>query len=194
VRLYWRISVKREAGGAGPAGEVSNYLHDHVQPGRALSVSAPFGDLVLDAARGDGAATSPARPLLLASAGIGVTPMVSLLAELVRRDHRAPVLVVHADRTPAAHALRADQEALTDKLAQGSTHFWYEEAGAPGEVDGRIGLADLAGLEIPAGTAAFLCGPLPFMRAMREQLLAQGVSAADIHYEVFGPDLWLATV
>ena len=47
-------------------------------------------------------------------------------------------------------------------------------------------------LEIPAGTAAFLCGPLPFMQAMREQLLAKGVQASDIHYEVFGPDLWLA--
>ena len=57
----------------------------------------------------------------------------------------------------------------------------------------RIGVADIADLDIPDGAAAFLCGPLPFMRTMREQLLAKGVAAADIHYEVFGPDLWLAT-
>jgi nitric oxide dioxygenase len=129
------------------------------------------------------------RPLLLASAGIGVTPMVSILTELVRRDHAAPVLVVHADRSPDSHALRSDQDILAAKLANSRTLYWYENDAGD---SGRVGLADLTDVEIPAGTAAFLCGPLPFMRSVREQLLAKGVSAADIHYEVFGPDLWLA--
>ena len=179
-----QIGVKRERGAqADPAGEVSNHLHDTVQPGHVLRISAPFGDLVVDAA---GASE---RPLLLASAGIGVTPMISILAELVNREHAAPVLVVHADRSPEAHALRADQNILAAKLISGRTYYWYENNA--GE-SGRVGLADLSDVEIPAGTAAFLCGPLPFMRAMREQLLAKGVPAADIHYEVFGPDLWRA--
>jgi nitric oxide dioxygenase len=183
-----QISVKRERGDAdgGPAGEVSNHLHDHVHVGDRLRVSAPFGDLVLDA-------HAPDRPLVLASAGIGVTPILSMLEELVNRDHQAPVLVVHADRSPADHALRGDEMRLVEKLAQGSAHYWYEDAPA-GHPEGRTGLADLSELAIPAGAAAYLCGPLPFMRAMREQLLAKGVPAADIHYEVFGPDLWLATV
>ena len=181
-----QISVKRERGGdASPAGEVSNHLHDTVRAGHVLRISAPFGDLVLDAASAEGAE----RPLLLASAGIGVTPMVAILAELVKREYAAPVLVVHADRSPDAHALRADQDILAVKLVSGRTLYWYEnEAGE----SGRVGLADLTDVEIPPGTAAFLCGPLPFMRSVREQLLAKGVPAADIHYEVFGPDLWLA--
>ncbi|MEY9889817.1 nitric oxide dioxygenase [Catenulispora sp. MAP5-51] len=180
-----QISVKRERGTQdGPAGEVSNHLHDTVRVGQVLRISAPFGDLVLDAAGG-----APERPLLLASAGIGVTPMVSILAELAAREHAAPVLVLHADRSPQAHPLRSDQDILAAKLAGGRTYYWYEhDAGEAG----RTGLADLTDVEIPAGTAAFLCGPLPFMRAVREQLLAKGVPAADIHYEVFGPDLWLA--
>ncbi|GAA1950160.1 globin domain-containing protein [Catenulispora subtropica] len=181
-----QISVKRERGGEeSPAGEVSNHLHDTVQPGRVLRVSAPFGDLVLDSALG-----GAERPLLLASAGIGVTPMVSLLAELVDREYGAPVAVLHADRSPAAHALRGDQAILAEKLTAGTTHYWYEEGA--GDL-GRVGYADLTDLELPAGTAAFICGPLPFMRSIREQLLAKGVPAADIHYEVFGPDLWLAS-
>jgi len=190
-----QISVKRERGAdTSPAGEVSNHLHDTVRVGQVLRISAPFGDLVLDAAASGageaaGSAEAQERPLLLASAGIGVTPMVSILAELVRRDHAAPVLVVHADRSPDAHALRSDQEILAAKLANSRTLYWYEtDAGE----SGRAGLADLTDVEIPAGTAAFLCGPLPFMRSVREQLLAKGVPAADIHYEVFGPDLWLA--
>jgi nitric oxide dioxygenase len=188
-----QIGVKRERGSAaGPAGEVSNHLHDHVGIGDRLLVSAPFGDLVL----GEDAPAEAQRPVLLASAGIGVTPMLSMLHELNARDHRAPVVVVHADRSRAAHALRADQGALTGKLAAGRTHFFYEEAapaGATGAACGeeRLGLADLGELDVPAGTVAYLCGPLPFMRAVRGQLLALGVPAADIHYEVFGPDLWL---
>ena len=46
-------------------------------------------------------------------------------------------------------------------------------------------------VEIPAGTTAYLCGPVPFLRSVRGQLIAAGVRPADIHYEVFGPDLWL---
>jgi nitric oxide dioxygenase len=180
-----QISVKRERGdGQGtPEGEVSTFLHESVQVGDILRVSAPFGDLVHDGTD---------RPLVLASAGIGVTPMLSLLAELAGRDHQSPVLVVHADRSPADHALREEQSARAGKLRSARTYYWYEQ-GSVDDGESRIGLADITDLDIPDGTAAFLCGPLPFMRAMREQLLAKGVAAADIHYEVFGPDLWLAT-
>jgi nitric oxide dioxygenase len=182
-----QISVKRErAGEATPAGEVSNHLHDHVRVGDTLRVSAPFGDLVLSEDVAD-------RPMLLASAGIGVTPMLSLLHELEIRGHEQPVLVVHGDRSPADHALRAEQAALTEKLADGRAAFWYERDTQPlSEPLDRSGLVDLDGVEVPAGTVAYLCGPLPFMRAVRGQLLAKGVAAGDIHYEVFGPDLWLS--
>ncbi|MEY9990851.1 ferredoxin-NADP reductase [Streptomyces sp. V4I8] len=56
----------------------------------------------------------------------------------------------------------------------------------------RTGLVDLTPVAVPKGTRAYLCGPLPFMRAVRAQLIGKGVAPADIHYEVFGPDLWLA--
>ncbi|MFB7943265.1 hemin transporter, partial [Streptomyces sp. NPDC056049] len=55
----------------------------------------------------------------------------------------------------------------------------------------RAGRADVTALELPAGTSAYLCGPLPFLRAVRGDLVASGVAPADVHYEVFGPDLWL---
>ncbi|MEV7616489.1 globin domain-containing protein [Streptomyces sp. NPDC089799] len=166
-------------------GEVSRHLHEHVHEGAVLRASAPYGDLVLPGTDGD----RPA-PLLLASAGIGCTPMLSMLEHLAESGHSAPVTVVHADRSPADHALRADHRALTGKLPDGRAEFWYE-SGATAE--DRTGLADLSGLRPAPGTRAYLCGPLPFMRAVREQLLTAGVAASDIHYEVFGPDLWLAS-
>ncbi|MGW3171957.1 globin domain-containing protein [Streptomyces sp. NPDC001153] len=178
-----QFSVKRVTGGdATPDGEVSNHLHARVHVGDVLGLSEPYGDLVLDA---DGAGT----PLLLASAGIGVTPMIAMLADLAAGGHGGPVTVVHGDRTPAGHALRTDHEMYAGKLADASVHFFYERDAEPGT---RTGLVDLAGIAVPAGTRAYLCGPLPFMRAVRTQLIEKGVAPADIHYEVFGPDLWLA--
>jgi len=176
------ITVKRVHGGAAPDGEVSTQLHAHVRRGDRLRVSAPYGDLVLRAADA---------PVLLASAGIGCTPMLSMLEHLAATGHSAPVTVVHADRSPADHALRTDHELLTGKLPDAATHFWYEQP-EEGHPAGRTGLVDMSSVTIPSGTHAYLCGPLPFMRAVRTQLLAKGVPAADIHYEVFGPDLWLA--
>ncbi|MEU6989117.1 globin domain-containing protein [Streptomyces sp. NPDC046465] len=185
-----QISVKRVRGVAGahaaPEGEVSNHLHARVRAGDVLRLSPPYGDLVLDAADTD-------VPLLLASAGIGVTPMIAMLEQLADAGHRAPVTVVHADRSPAGHALRADHEAYAAKLPDARTHFFYErpDAGHPAALTGRVDLAALPA--VPAGTRAYLCGPLPFMRAVRAQLIGRGVAPADIHYEVFGPDLWLSS-
>ncbi|MER5468657.1 globin domain-containing protein [Streptomyces sp. NPDC002685] len=183
-----QISVKRvradenPGGPSSPEGEVSNHLHEHVREGSVLQVSAPYGDLVLD---------DTDAPVLLASAGIGVTPMIAMLEQLAVAGHKAPVTVVHADRSPAEHALRADHEAFAGKLADAEVHFFYEHP-EPGHPADLTGLADLSGVTVRPGTHAYLCGPLPFMRAVRTQLLEKGVPASDIHYEVFGPDLWLA--
>jgi nitric oxide dioxygenase len=176
-----QIGVKRIHGSVPePDGEVSNHLHARVHVGSTLELSAPYGDLVLD---------DTDAPVLLASAGIGVTPMIAMLEQLALTGHRAPVTVVHADRSPADHALRADHEAYAAKLADAAVHFWYER---DAEGAGRPGRADLSSVAVASGTRAYLCGPLPFMRAVRGQLIDKGVAPADIHYEVFGPDLWLA--
>ncbi|MEU1402453.1 globin domain-containing protein [Streptomyces sp. NPDC005728] len=179
-RALRQITVKRVRGGAAPDGEVSNHLHARVREGDVLDLSEPYGDLVL----GD----SAGRPLLLASAGIGVTPMVAMLAALATDGHRAPVTVVHGDRSPADHALRTDHATYAAKLPDASVHFFYERDAAPGT---RTGLVDLTDVAVRPGARAYLCGPLPFLRAVRSQLIAKGVAPADVHYEVFGPDLWL---
>ncbi|KYK13318.1 MULTISPECIES: globin domain-containing protein [Streptomyces] len=180
-RADWRITVKRVRGGARPEGEVSSWLHAHARPGDVLTVSAPFGDLALD--EGDG-------PLLLASAGIGVTPVLAMLDHLAATGSTRPVTVVHADRGPADHAHRQEQLDLVRALPGARLHLWYEEPGdtAP---EASAGRADVSGLDLPAGLTAYLCGPVPFMRAVRGDLLRRGVPAHAVHYEVFGPDLWL---
>ncbi|MGW1024724.1 globin domain-containing protein [Streptomyces sp. NPDC002577] len=180
-RPEWRITVKRVRDGAGPEGEVSSWLHEHVRPGDLLTVSAPFGGLTLP--DGD-------RPLLLASAGIGSTPMLSMLDHLVATESTRPVTVLHADRSPSHHAHRDELARLVRALPHAESHLWYETPDATVPT-ARAGLTDLSVVDLPAGLTAYLCGPLPYMRSVRGELLRRGVPAADIHYEVFGPDLWL---
>ncbi|GAA3771846.1 FAD-binding oxidoreductase [Streptomyces coacervatus] len=180
-----RITVKRVAGTAGdPDGEVSNLLHAQVREGDRLTLSAPFGDVFLDE-RADAAG-----PLVLVSAGIGCTPMTGILAHLEANASPRPVLVLHADRSPADHALRTETHELVEQLPGARAVFWYERPGAE-EPGAHEGLMDLSGVELPDGAMVFLCGPLPFMREVRAQLLGAGVPARRIRYEVFGPDLWL---
>ncbi|MFE0576158.1 globin domain-containing protein [Streptomyces albogriseolus] len=180
-----RITVKRVAGTDGaPDGEVSRLLHERIREGDELTLSAPFGDVFLD----DPADATT--PVVLVSAGIGGTPMTSILARLAALGSPRPVLVLHADRSAADHALRGETRELVGRLPGARAVFWYERPG-PGEVDAREGLMSLDGIELPQDASVFLCGPLPFMRDVRGQLLRAGVPARHIRYEVFGPDLWL---
>ncbi|WP_113700361.1 globin domain-containing protein [Nonomuraea lactucae] len=176
-----RITVKRVRGGDQPEGEVSSLLHSTVREGDELTLSAPFGDVTL---------AEPRAPLVLVSGGIGCTPITAMLENLAATGSTRRVLVLHADVSESGHALRSDMERLADALPGGERVFWYEAGEASGR--DRAGRMDLTGVEIPEGAVVYMCGPLPFMRDVRGRLIAAGVAPRDVHYEVFGPDLWLA--
>ncbi|WP_424886903.1 globin domain-containing protein [Streptomyces sp. XH2] len=179
-----RITIKRVHGDGAPEGEVSNLLHRTLRAGDELTLSAPFGDVVL---------TDSDAPLVLVSAGIGCTPMVGMLEHLASTASPRSVTVLHADRSPGEHALRSDMHRLVDALPRARSTFWYERSAAE-EPGSRAGLMDLDELDLATDGCVYLCGPLPFMREIRSQLLRDGIAARNIHYEVFGPDLWLADV
>ncbi|MDX8033910.1 globin domain-containing protein [Lentzea sp. BCCO 10_0856] len=165
-----QFSVKRD-------GEVSRYLHDFAPVGSTLRLSRPAGDVTLEP--GDG-------PVLFASAGIGCTPMISMLAELAATDSPRRVIAVHGDRDQLTHPFRAELAQLAAKLENAQAHVFYERPIGDWPAE-RTGLVDLKGVSVPENATAYLCGPVPFLRAVRAQLLEAGVT--DIHYEVFGPDV-----
>jgi nitric oxide dioxygenase len=180
-----QFTVKRVHGGGEPDGEVSTLLHDTVGIGDVLTLSLPYGDVVLD---------DSGRPAVFASAGMGIAPMAGMLSHLVAAGSGLPITLLHADLDEASFALR--RQVVTDVLASrhASLHLWYEKQDSSNEpVNGvHRGMMDLDAVDLPDDATYYLCGPLPFMQAVRSALLARDVAPRDIQYEVFGPDLWQA--
>ncbi|SER00604.1 nitric oxide dioxygenase [Lentzea xinjiangensis] len=168
-----RITVRRVRGVDGaPDGAVSNFLHDHLQADDTLLVGSPAGEVVLE--HGD-------RPVVLISAGIGITPMLSMLGHISAAQPARQVVAVHAEASPDRHAHRAEYARLA-----GLQHLtWYENGGG----DGQPGLIDVNAIPLPPNAVAYLCGPITFMRDVRAGLLRRGLHTDDIRYEVFGPGM-----
>ncbi|WP_026552507.1 globin domain-containing protein [Arthrobacter sp. H20] len=183
--LHRQFSVKRVRGLGNPDGEMSNHLHDSVHVGDEVVLSVPFGDVVLEYTD---------RPVVFASAGIGITPMAGMLSHLVQSGAQRKVLLLHADNSSSSFALRDQVTNDIGRLPDASMTTWLVEKPqssqhANGDLDGFM---DVNAVNHPADAEYYLCGPLPFLKAVRSSLIARGVPARDIQYEVFGPDLWLA--
>jgi nitric oxide dioxygenase len=179
-----QFSVKRVRSSDKPDGEVSNLLCDTIGVGDRLTMSAPFGDVVLD---------DSGRPVVFVSAGIGITPMAGMLSHLTAAGSQLPVTLLHADVDEQSFALREQVLADLRALPGSAVHVWYERGAAstlPVEV--HAGQLDLSDVRLPENATYYLCGPLPFMQAVRSALIDRDVSSRDIQYEVFGPDLWQA--
>ena len=180
-----QISIKRVRGAGKPDGEVSTLMCDKLQVGDVVTMSLPYGDVVLD---------DSGRPVVFASAGVGITPMAGMLSHLAAAGSGLQIMVLHADEHEGTVALR--RQVVSDVLAlpNASLHVWYANGtGSHEPVDGvHAGLMNLADVTLPDNAWYYLCGPIPFMQAVRSALIERGVPPADIQYEVFGPDLWQA--
>lgn len=180
-----QFSVKRVTGGGKPDGEVSNLLHDQVQVGDRLTMSLPYGDVVLD---------DSGRPVVFASAGVGITPMAGMLSHLVKAGSGLPIHLLHADAANGTFALRDQVARDVEALPNAALHLWFEDGGTasvPAE-SVHAGFMNLDDVELPDGAMYYLCGPMPFLKAVRGALIERGIAPEDIQYEVFGPDLWQA--
>ena len=173
----YRISVKRE-----PHGVASGYLNRELRAGAILDVAAPRGDFTLGEGTG---------PVLLISAGIGVTPVLSMLHELAARGSQQEVWWLYGARGPREHPFAAEARALLDSLPNAREHVFYSAA-TPAErrraraAAGRLTKEALAGLGIPPGASAYICGPASFMADMQDALTVIGLGQAAIHTELFG--------
>lgn len=182
---YYRISVKKEDMAGKPKGKVSVHLHEKVEQGDILWLSAPAGEFTLDQ-RDD-------RPIVFLSGGVGLTPLVSMLKTMVDTHSNREITFIHAAQNGNVHALKQEIEELASRSSLISVHWCYEN---PTEYDramiayDKVGYIDLPWLQkvITTTNASFyFCGPVPFMVTMNRLLKQIGVAESDIHYEFFGP-------
>ncbi|MDX9842918.1 MAG: NO-inducible flavohemoprotein [Aquabacterium sp.] len=180
-----RISVKREAEQDGsPAGMVSNLLHDQIQVGDVIELAPPMGEFVLHEDRDT--------PVVLLSAGVGITPMLAMLDHLIYQGSQREIHFLHACRHGGVHAFREHVANLTAEhpRLRSVVHYEFPRAqdrmGQDFHHEGRIDKAALSRAALPADADCYLCGPEPFMQAQRAHLLELGVAAERIHVEAFG--------
>lgn len=164
-----------------PAGEVSNWLVQNAKVGDDLEISLPFGDLVLN--------EEAQTPVVLISAGIGVTPMLGMLSRLAETASSRRVISLHADKSASTDAFYEERKRLVSQLAQGSVDTWYTDGDAQTEVNqGRF---DLSSQSVPADAEYYLCGANEFLQSLRTTLNAWDVPKDRVHFELFTPNDWL---
>ncbi|MGF1425427.1 MOSC domain-containing protein [Kitasatospora sp. LaBMicrA B282] len=170
----YRISVKRE-----PHGLVSGWIHATLRAGDVVDVASPRGSFVLEAG---------SRPVVLLSAGIGVTPVLAMLAQLAATRDPRPVWWIHTARGRAQHAFADEAHALLGQLPDAHEHVRYTAAGPglpPHVTAGRLTAKALADMGVPQDADAYLCGPAGFMDALTEHLTTHGLAPERIHRELF---------
>jgi len=177
---HYRISVKRNVGGV-----AGTLIADGVQPGDMVETTAPRGAFTLRP--GDG-------PVVLLSAGIGVTPVLAMLHALAAAKSPRDVWWLHGARDRDEHAFAAEARALLETLPHPHSHIRYsapsphDQPGVDFDASGRLSAVVLTGLGAPRVADFYLCGPAPFMADLSAGLVDRGAPSHRIHTELFGPE------
>jgi ferredoxin-NADP reductase/MOSC domain-containing protein YiiM len=162
----YRISVKREE-----QGRVSGWIHANVGAGTVVQAAAPRGDFYL----GDETV-----PVVLVSAGIGITPVLAMLHALAAQHSEREVWWLHITRDAQSLAFGEEVGGLIESLAHARQHVFYTAE------TGRPDAAAVAALGLPREAIAYLCGPELFMADMRSALAGAGIDESRIRSELFG--------
>jgi ferredoxin-NADP reductase/MOSC domain-containing protein YiiM len=174
----YRISVKRE-----PHGAASGQIHAHVRIGDLIDVAAPRGTFFLSDA---------ASPVILLSAGVGATPVLSMLHWLVATRSVRQVWWLHGARDGDEHPFAAESRDLLKQLPDSHSRIYYsrpaatDRRGVDFDEQGRLSLQAIRELGLARDAEAYLCGPSAFMKELDAGLVTCGLDPARVHTELFG--------
>jgi ferredoxin-NADP reductase/MOSC domain-containing protein YiiM len=175
---HFRISVRSELNGIG-----SSFLCTRTREGDVLDVSAPRGNFIL----------SPSQsPVALLSAGVGATPVMSMLHALAAERSQRQVWWVYGARNRADHPFSEESRSLLKQISGGRAYIVYSRPGASDQVGadfdapGHIDTALLERIGVSRDSEFYLCGPPAFLQNMRDGLKKWGVLPENVHTEIFG--------
>lgn len=178
-----RITVKRvDAQDDAPAGAMSTYLHSSLQVGSVIELTAPTGDFVLE---------NKETPVVFISAGIGITPIFSMLKRLSEEKSQRSVAFIYATQDLEHIPLKEEIRQALDQLENKTEELYLSQVqslncNCPNIHKGRLNEDALASLELDTNADVYFCGPVSFMNMVRSALIAQGFSPEKLHFEVFG--------
>ena len=175
----YRISVKRESGDVSgvASGVMSNYVHDHLNVGDIIDLHPPAGDFFF---------IDRNAPVVLISAGVGITPMQAMLEKLADENYENKIHYLHACENSSQHSFlkRTTQICYENNW---HNHTWYSSEESK-QNNIHHGFIDFNKGDLPLDNGNFyICGPVGFMKFAKNSLLDLGVDHNNIHYEVFGP-------
>ncbi len=181
----YRLSIKRETNGA-----MSRFFHDELRVGDKLEALAPRGNFHLNDVQGG--------PQILLSAGVGITPMIAMLEDLIKRRGQSdtqpsqPILFIHAARDGDEHAYENHPILQNPERFGVSVFYAYSSPTTHDVVEktfhhrGRLNKQVLSKLLPDPRSEVFLCGPSGFMDTMRSAFITLGVAEENIRQETFG--------
>ena len=175
---HLRISVKGELNGIG-----SSFLCNRTREGDVLDVSAPRGSFTLRPSQ---------NPAVLLSAGVGATPVMSMLHTLAAEKSQREVWWIYGARNRADHPFAEESHSLLKQLSRGRGYIVYsrptagDQIGADFDAPGHIDITLLERIGVPQSSDFYLCGPSSFLKNMRDGLKSWGVPAENVHTEIFG--------
>lgn len=178
-RDWLRISVKREE-----KGYVSNLLHHDVREGDTLDLGPPCGEFFLDVTE------RHQRPLVLLAAGIGVTPLLSILQTALVEMPEREIVFIHGCLTPDVQAFRQSVAEVAAQYPNLKVHNRYSSESSITDTATSTGMIDAELIEsfVPNRDADYyFCGPQPFMVKIYQELLKWGLPPAQTRFEFFGP-------
>jgi ferredoxin-NADP reductase/MOSC domain-containing protein YiiM len=175
---HLRISVKSELNGIG-----SSFLCNRAREGDLLDISAPRGSFTLRPSQD---------PVVLLSAGVGATPVMSMLHSLAAEKSQREVWWIYGARNRADHPFAEESRALLKQLSGARGYIVYskpaatDQLGADFDSPGHIDATLLEKIGVSRNSDFYLCGPPSFLQNMRDGLGSWGVLAGNVHSEIFG--------
>lgn len=175
---HFRISVKNELNGVG-----SSFLCSRTHEGDVLDVSAPRGSFTLLPGH---------TPVVLLSAGVGATPVMSMLHTLVAERSQREIWWIYGARNRVDHPFAEESRNLLKQLSRGRGYVVYsrpaaiDRVGTDFDAPGHIDIALLDRIGVSKDSEFYLCGPSSFLQNMRDGLRGWGVPGGNVHVEIFG--------
>lgn len=186
---HFRISVKRQSSPLRDVapGFVSNTLHDAIKVGMCLDVAPPCGEFILDPE------TAETRPLVFLAAGVGITPLLSMLKAALAAAPQRQITFIHACRHEGVQAFKDTLDEWAAHHTNLSVHHCYSEQPPAGVLRDSTAISGLLTDPLLTNLIPFkeadyyFCGPTLFMQYIHRHLMLKGVAPERMHYEFFGP-------